>query len=55
MPKLSFTVSIALFLSVPPITPDKNNKTIGSGIKNNLCKSNCSLVDYLEESNMLEK
>lgn len=35
--------------------PDKNNKTIGSGINNNLLKSSCSFVSYLEENNMLEK
>lgn len=35
--------------------PDKNNKTIGSGINNNLLKSSCSLVDYLEDNNMFER
>ena len=35
--------------------PDKNNKTIGTGINNNLLKSSCSLVDYLEDNNMFER
>lgn len=35
--------------------PDKQNKTIGKGIDNNLCKSSCSFVDYLEKENMLIK
>ncbi len=33
--------------------PDRNNKTIGSGINNNLLKTSCSLVDYFEDNNML--
>ena len=35
--------------------PDSNNKTIGKGINNNLCKDYCSLVDYLEKDELLIK
>ena len=35
--------------------PDSNNKTIGKGINNNLCKDSCSLVDYLENDDLLIK
>lgn len=34
---------------------DSNNKTIGKGINNNLCKESCSIVDYLNNEGLLLK
>ena len=35
--------------------PDLQRKTIGKGINNNLCKTACSFVDYLQDERLLNK